>query len=128
MNPLTKVLELKRCFALAISALFVLLLVASQPHRVHHFFEDIDRAHSHEEADSNHDEHSKAPAKAPQTECVVQAVSQHCSAIPVAVAQIPIIASAVNAQLPVLRRWVYHFSSSPFLQRAPPPVSSSFSI
>jgi hypothetical protein len=128
MNPLTKVLELKRRFALVISALFLLALAAAQPHRVHHFFEDIDRAHHHDEADSNHDEHSKGPAKAPQTECVVQAVSQHCSAIPVAVAQIPIIASAVNAQLPVLRRWVYHFSASPFLQRAPPAISSSFSI
>ena len=128
MNPLSRSRWLARRFTLAFSALFVLALAIAQPHRVHHFFEDIEHPHDHGNADSSHDDHSKAPAKASQTECVVQAVSQHCSAIPVAVAQIPIIASAVNAQLPVLRRWVYHFSLSPFLQRAPPAISSSFSI
>ena len=128
MNPLSRSRWLARRFTLAFSALFVLVLATSQPHRVHHFFEDIDRAHHHDESDSNHDEHSKGPAKAPQTECVVQAVSQHCSAIPVAVAQIPIIATADKAYRPVLRRWVYHFSAFPFLQRAPPAISSSFSI
>ena len=128
MNPLSRSRWLARRFTLAFSALFVLALAITQPHRVHHFFEDIDRAHHHGKADSSHDDNSKAPAKAPQTECIVQAVSQHCSAIPVAVAKIPIIATTGEAYRPVLRRWVYRFSSSPFLQRAPPAISSSFSI
>jgi hypothetical protein len=113
---------------LAFSALFVLALAVAQPHRVHHFFEDIEHPHDHGNADSSHDDHSKAPAKAPQTECVVQAVSQHCSAIPAAIAKIPIIATAGEVYRPILRRWIYHFSLSPFLQRAPPAPSSSFNI
>jgi hypothetical protein len=125
---LSKSLELKRRFALGISALFVLALTIAQPHRVHHFFEDIDRAHHHGEADSNHDNHSKAPVKAPQTECVVQAVSQHCSAVPVVITKIQIIATAARVYRPVSSNWIYYFSAFPFLQRAPPPVSSSFSI
>jgi len=127
MNPLRSSLRLKR-FALAFSVLFALALAIAQPHRVHHFFQDVEHQHDHGETDSNHDDHSKAPAKAPQTECVVQAVSQHCSAIPVAVAQIPIIAATDKSPQPVLSRRIYHISASPFLQRAPPALSSSFSI
>jgi hypothetical protein len=128
MNPLSRSRWLGRHFTLAFSALFVLALAIAQPHRVHHFFEDIGHGHDHGETDSNHDDHSKAPAKAPQTECVVQAVSQHCSAIPVQLVTLPIIASGVTIFRPVLRRWIYHFPSSPSLQRAPPVISSSFSI
>src|SRR5712692_11325 len=127
MNPLSSSRWLMRRYALGFSALFVLVLATSQPHRVHHFFEDIDHARHYSEADSKNDDHSKAPDQAPQTECVVQAVSQHCSAIPVAIAKIPIIAIAGRAHYLVLYRWIYHFSLSPFLQRAPPTLSS-FSI
>jgi hypothetical protein len=127
MNPLSRSRRLRR-FTVAFSALFVLALATAQPHRVHHFFEDIEHAHHQGGANSNHDDHSNAPGKSPQTECVVQAVSQHCAAIPVAVAKIAIVATTGEAYRPVLRRWVYRFSSSPFLQRAPPAVSSSFSI
>src|SRR5437762_564688 len=92
MNPL----KLKRGLALGISALFVLAFTASQPHRVHHFFEDTEHAHHHSEADSNHKHDSKAPAKTDHTECVVQTVSQHCSAITVELATLPIIAAGIK--------------------------------
>jgi hypothetical protein len=128
MNPLSRSRRLARRSTLAFSVLFVLALATAQPHRVHHFFEDIDHEHHHGNAESSHDDHSKAPAKTPQTECVVQAVSQHCSAIPVAIEKIILIATAGEAYRPILRRWIYHFVSSPFLQRAPPPTGSSFNI
>src|SRR5262249_11658191 len=124
MNPFSRSRRLARCSTLAFSVLFVLALAAAQPHRVHHFLEDIDHEHHHGNTESSHDDHSKPP----RTECVVQAVSQHCSAIPVAIEKIILIATAGEAYRPVLRRWIYHFFSSPFLQRAPPPSGSSFNI
>src|SRR5215470_20394789 len=101
MNSPCSSLSLKRRFTLVFSALFALALAIVQPHRVHHFFDDIEHAHDHRETNSKHDDHSKAPPRAPQTECVVQAVSQHCSAIPVAIAKIPIIATAAQVYRPV---------------------------
>jgi len=128
VNFLMRARTFNRSIALAVSALFVLALVSAQPHRVHHFFQEIEHAHGQGEADSNHAGHSQAPAKTPQTECVIQTVSQHCSAIPVAIAKIILIVTASEAYHPMLRRWIYHFVSSPFLQRAPPATGSSFNI
>src|SRR5215470_3342795 len=126
MNPLNRGCRLKRHFALAFLTLFSLALAIAQPHRVHHFFEDIDHEHNHDATEESKDHHS-APAKGPQTECVVQAVIQHCSATSVFVAKIPLIAIATDVYPLVLTRWVYHFSLSPFLQRAPPTQSFFFS-
>jgi hypothetical protein len=126
MISFTKVLDLKRRFALGVSALFILALTASQPHRVHHFFDSSEWQHHGEGDSSRH--HSKPPAKTNQSECVVQAVSQHCSAIPVELATLPILGTNVEISHPVLSRWVHRFVSSPFSQRAPPEISSSFSI
>jgi hypothetical protein len=128
MKPFRKGLELKRRFALVISALFLVFLAASQPHRVHHLFEGFGHAHDQGEVDSKHNDHSKRPEKSAQPDCVAQAVSQHCSAIPVAIVKIPIIATTGKVHHPVLSRWIYHFISSPFSQRAPPAISSSFGI
>src|SRR5215831_13004733 len=128
MEPLNRSRRLVRRFTLPFSALFVLALATAQPHRVHHFFEAFDHQHRHVDTDSNHDDHSKVPTKAPQTECVVQAVSQHCSAIPVAIAKVPIVATAGEVCRPALSRWIYHFSLSPFLQRAPPASSPFYRI
>jgi len=128
MKPLGKSLGLKRSLALGISALFVLVLITSQPHRVHHVFEQIDHARHDPETPSKHHNDSKGPDKAPQTECVVRAVAQDCSALPVTLATIPIIPIAGQTNHPVLRRWIYRFVSSPFLQRAPPDTGTSFSI
>jgi hypothetical protein len=119
---------LVRRFTLAFSAVFVLALATAQPHRVHHFFDEIAHERHHGDTESSQDDHPKAPNRAPQTECVVQAVSQHCSALPVAAAKIPIVSVADRAYYPVVSRWIYHFSFSPFLQRAPPTSYSSFSI
>jgi hypothetical protein len=126
MIPLRNSQELKR-LTLVFSALFALALAIVQPHRVHHLFEEIEPAHDHGGADSGHSDHSKTPANAPRTECVIQAVGQHCSAIPVELATLPFITAGVAIFHPVSSRWVYHFTSSPFSQRAPPANSSSFS-
>ena len=126
MTSLRNSQQLKR-FTLVFSALFALALAIAQPHRVHHLFEEIEPAHDHGGADSGHSD-SKAPANTPRTECVIQAVSQHCSAIPVELATLPVITAGIAIFHPVLGRSVYHFTSSPFSQRAPPTRSSSLSI
>ena len=126
MNSFENVVNWKRRLALAVSALFILALTASQPHRVHHVFESSEWQ-QHAEPDSSH-HHSKTPVKTDQSECVLQAVSQHCSAISVELAPLPIGGSAVRISDPVLNLWVYRLLSSPFSQRAPPGISSSFSI
>src|SRR5262249_22495002 len=119
--------QLKR-FALVFSALFAFALAIAQPHRVHHVFENTEHTHNHGDADSSHSDHSKKPVKAPQTECVVQSISQHCFAIPVALVKTPLIALADETYRPVLSFSIHRFISSPFSQRAPPAVSSSYSI
>ena len=126
MNRLDSTLSLKRIFPLVFSALFALALAIAQPHRVHHFFEEANQDHHRSTTDS-HNGHSNAPGKTSQTECVVQAVSQHCAALPVSIAAIPTATAATRAKFDGLRSSVYHVSSSPFLQRAPP-VSLSFII
>jgi len=125
---LPKSRELNRSIPLALSALFVVALASAQPHRVHHFFQQSEQADHHGKPDSGNNHSSKAPAKTDQTECVIQTVSQHCAAIPAAIAKIMPIVAASEAYHPVLRRWIYHFVSSPFLQRAPPATGSSFNI
>ncbi len=127
MNRFTSRDSLKRSFALIFSALFALALAIAQPHRVHHFFEETQHDHHHGTTDSQ-DGHSNTPGKTSQTECVVQALSQHCTALPVSMAAIPTVTAATEAYFHVLRSCVYHISSCPFLQRAPPAVSLSFNI
>lgn len=126
MNPFRKGLELKRRFALAISALFLLFPAASQPHRVHHLFEGF--GHAHDQVDSDQRDHHKQQDNDARTECVVQSVNQKCAAVPVEVAKLPIVAPTAEVFRPVLSRWIYHFTSSPFLQRAPPLERFSFSL
>jgi hypothetical protein len=121
MTPLRNSRRLKR-FALAFSALFALALAIAQPHRVHHFFADLDHAHQQDATGSHHHDHSKTPAKSPQTECRVEALSQHCSAVEVALAQIPIPTAIAQRYRFFLSARGYHFSSLPFLRRAPPPL------
>src|SRR5262249_55072833 len=65
VNFLMRARTFNASIALAVSALFVLALVSAQPHRVHHFFQEIEHAHGQGEADSNHAGHSQAPAKTP---------------------------------------------------------------
>jgi hypothetical protein len=123
MNRFDSSHSVKRSFTLIFSALFALALAIAQPHRVHHSFENTNHDHHHGETDSHQHGHSNAPGKNSQTECVVQAVSQHCAAVPVSIAAIPTVTATTRAYFVVLRSRIYHVSSSPFLQRAPPAVS-----
>src|SRR5215469_9182766 len=116
-------LPLKHHFTLVFAALFAFALALAQPHRVHHFFEQTKQRQSRGEAGSHHHDHSKTPIKSPQTECLVQALSQHCSAIPATADKLPIIATAAQLYRFALSSWVYSTSSTSFLQRAPPFLS-----
>ena len=116
---------------------FVLLLALSAPHRVHHLFEELgvspktsdDAAtatppHGHPEQNPEqdnpaheHDHNSHGTAKA---DCTVQAVAQNFHVAPEQAIEIDYREFESQTQPAVTLSWHYHFSSSPFSQRAPP--------
>jgi hypothetical protein len=128
MKALKIGLRLKRSAALGFASLFALFLVSAQPHRVHHFFEQLGPAHDHGATDSKRGGHSNRPDKTAPTQCFLQAASQHCAGVLVEFGNISTLASSGKPTYSTLSRWVYHFISSPFFQRAPPTNVSLVSI
>ena len=123
--------------ALVTIGFFVLLLVSSAPHRVHHLFEELgvspkssdDAAtptppHSQAEQDSEHDdaghEHDHNSGGSAKADCVAQAVAQNSHVAPAQAIEADYLELASKTQPAVTLSWHYHFSPSPFSQRAPP--------
>ena len=119
-NSLRKVSATCRCTAIAISFLFLIFLVGTQPHRVHHFFDSLNHTHSHTIVaadDCEHDHKQNIPA---QTGCVIQSTAQNSHLGQVQLVQIPFVESASETKNAELTQRIQYFSFSPFLRRAPP--------
>jgi hypothetical protein len=127
----------KSGLALVTIGFFVLLLVSSAPHRVHHLFEELGvtlkssadaatptRPHSHGEQNSEHDdsghEHDQNSGGSAKADCVAQAVAQNSHVAPAQATEVDYLELASKTQPAVTLSWHYHFSPSPFSQRAPP--------
>jgi hypothetical protein len=108
----------RRCIALTLSSLFLLFLSFSQPHRVHHLFEGHD--HSHNEVDSESDNHRHDQTKPARADCVVQSVAQNCHLGQADLVKLPFVKSHLESFQPQAGLRVDSFTSFPFLQRAPP--------
>ena len=120
---LTKALH----FASALALLF--FLIASAPHRVHHFFErqalpedlhDAQAASHDHDGEQRHD-HEQKPAPASQaSDCVVLSVAQHSHAAAVQQFEIALISylSHQRQEPQLVAASVFNFS--PCSQRAPP--------
>jgi hypothetical protein len=109
-----------RCVSIALSFLFPIFLVATQPHRVHHFFETLNHAHADTiiaEEDCEHHHDQTVPA---QTRCVIQSAAQNSHLGQVQLTQIPLLESTGTAGNADLTQWIQNFSFSAFLRRAPP--------
>jgi hypothetical protein len=122
---------------LALAAAFLFFILYSAPHRVHHLFEDLsvspkssDNAarptapHGHSEQNSedrnaghDHDHSSGGSAKA---DCMAQAVAQNSHITPAQATEVDYLELESKTQPAVTLSWHYHFSPSPFSQRAPP--------
>jgi hypothetical protein len=109
-----------RCVSISLSFLFLIFLVATQPHRVHHFLESLNPIHSDAivaEDDCEHHHNQNIPA---QTHCVIQSAAQNSHLGQVQLLEIPFIESTfetTNAELP---QRIISFPFLPFLRRAPP--------
>ncbi len=123
--------------ALVTIGFFVLLLVSSAPHRVHHIFEELgvspknsdDAAsptppHSQAEQDSEHDdaghEHDHNSGGSAKADCVAQAIAQNSHVAPAQATEVDYLELASKTQPAVTLSRHCHFSPSPFSQRAPP--------
>jgi hypothetical protein len=84
---------------LTAGALFLLFLVASTPHRVHHFF------------DPN-----------PETSCATFTLSKGCHLKPTPAVNLPITKTATEGIILSLEVWIPYLTYSPFSKRAPPVV------
>jgi hypothetical protein len=115
-----------RCVSITLSFLFLIFLVATQPHRVHHFFESLNPTHSNAivaEDDCQHHHSQSLPA---QTTCVIQSAAQNSHLGQVHLVQIPFVESTFETTNSDSIQRIPYFSFSPFLQRAPP-IAALFS-
>lgn len=120
IDPSQRFSAIHRCTAVALSALFLVFLVAIQPHRVHHFFEPLKHTHPNTIAaadDCERDHNQNVPA---QTHCVIQSAAQNSHLGQVQLVQIPFFESAFETRNAELTQRIQYFSFSPFLRRAPP--------
>jgi hypothetical protein len=109
-----------RCVSIITAFLFPLFLLIAQPHRVHHFFDDLSESHCAAGAADKacrHHSDQKLPA---QTHCAIQSSAQNSHLSHVPFVQVVFIEASFeffdNNLIPHLQ----HFSFSPFLGRAPP--------
>jgi hypothetical protein len=118
---------------------FVLLLISSAPHRVHHVFEDLrsspkssadlatrSEAHAHVDESSEHDnashEHDHRSGGSAKADCIAQAVAQNFHLAPAQATEVSYLELQSQTQPAVTLAPHYQFSLSPFSQRAPPQV------
>jgi hypothetical protein len=110
----------RRYTAIASCLLFLLFLSLSQPHRVHHFFENIGHRHHAGDVDADGHDHGPNRTKPAHSDCAVQSATQNCHLGQAALAQLPSVESQVELFHPQTGQWVDFFTAFPFLQRAPP--------
>jgi hypothetical protein len=120
INPLRQFSATSRCTAAALCVVFVVFLMAIQPHRVHHFFDALNHTHAttiNAEGDCEHHHSQTVPA---QTQCVIYSASQNSHLGQVQLVQIPFVEWAFETRKTQLTQWNQYFSFYPFLRRAPP--------
>jgi hypothetical protein len=130
-------LKQKPGLALITGWFFVFLLVSSAPHRVHHAFEDLrfsqksnadaatgSEGHTHAHDNSEHDnhghEHDRSSGGSAKADCVTQAVAQNFHLASAQGTEVSYIELGSETRPAVTLAPRYHFSLSPFSQRAPP--------
>lgn len=118
--PSGRASPIARGAAISFAALFLLFLSFSQPHRVHHFFEDYAHSHSKPEVDPENHDHGDDQTKRPQPDCVVQSLAQNCHLGQAELVALPFIESHLESFEPQTNQWVDLFTSFSFFQRAPP--------
>jgi hypothetical protein len=126
-----------RGLALVTVWFFLLLLVSSAPHRVHHFFEDLRisskfsddaatpfEARAHVYGNSEHDntshEHDHSSGGSAKADCIAQAVAQNFHLAPAQAIEVSSLKRESKTQPAETLAPHYHFCPSPFCQRAPP--------
>jgi hypothetical protein len=131
-------LKQKPGLALITGWFFVLLLVSSAPHRVHHAFEDLrfsqksnadaatgSEGHTHAHDNSEHDnhghEHDRSSGGSAKADCIAQAVAQNFHLASAQGTEVSYLELGSETRPAVTLAPRYHFSLSPFSQRAPPP-------
>jgi hypothetical protein len=114
-------------FGSALALLF--FLIASAPHRVHHFFErqarhedsHVAHAATHDHGSEHQHDHEQKPAPASQaSDCVVLSVAQQSHAAPIQPFEIALIGSVSQRRQEPQLAAASVFSLSPCSQRAPP--------
>ena len=122
---------------LALAGAFLFFVLYSAPHRVHHLFEELgvsskssDHAaeptapHDHPAQNSEHDnashEHDHSSDGSAKAECVIQAVAQNFHFAPAQATEVSYLELEAETRPAVSVAPHYHFSLSPFSQRAPP--------
>jgi hypothetical protein len=135
--------------SLGVISCFVLFLITSAPHRVHHLFENVTKTHGHDrhahpsiqsgttsavDRDTNDDDHSASPARAgtthndknhdgtPQTVCLLQSAAQHSHFSASPLLEIAFLNVEFGEQSTPVSLPLSPFNLSPFSQRAPPQV------
>lgn len=118
----------ERGLCLSIVAAFGFFLLASAPHRVHHFFEgssalgraaSVKEAHHHP-GGAEHSHNDQRPQPTPQPDCFVLSVAQNTHASLVQPFCFAAVVSSVVRQKNLGSTIVSSFNLAPFAQRAPP--------
>jgi hypothetical protein len=119
-NSLRKRSATRRCASIVISFLFLIFLVGTQPHRVHHLFETLSYVYPPIVFAADDLDHDHTPYVPAQSGCVIQTTAQNSHMGQPELSQIPFIESAFGPITPALTQPIHYFSFAPFLRRAPP--------
>ena len=120
--------SLRRHFHVGAALSFLLFLIASAPHRVHHFFEQFPApaesaaTRTHKHADGTHHSHENKGNRpeSQQADCVLLSVAQHAHASLVQVFSFTVTERVIAREREPSVLAVAAFNSAPFSQRAPP--------
>jgi hypothetical protein len=120
----------RRHLRLGAALSFLLFLIASAPHRVHHFFEQFPssaesastRTHEHADGtDHSHENHENRPGRqSQQNDCVVLSVAQHAHASLVQIFSFTVTERIIARDREQSVLAIAAFNSAPCSQRAPP--------
>jgi hypothetical protein len=122
--------KLQRGLHLSAATAFCFFLIASAPHRVHHFFEQLPEssehhpvhAETHEHSGIAHDHHGRdhGQRRQQETDCVVLSVAQTAHASLVQSFSFAIFESEVTRRHEPRVEGASSFNPAPRSQRAPP--------
>ncbi len=110
----------RRCVSIALSFLFLIFLVAAQPHRVHHFFESLNLANSNAIVAEDDCEQQHSQNLPGQTHCVLQSAAQNSHMGQLQPLEIPLTESTSETTNAKSTQHIQFFTFSQFLRRAPP--------